>query len=156
MNTAIGQGFIQTTPLQIALMTSALVHPQNVMYQPRLLRKVINSDSQINFDSRRALTKLPFSKKNVELIKEWMSQVVLKGTGVNANIPEIAIAGKTGTAEDPPRPNPHAWFTSYAPAENPQIVVTVFVQGGGHGGVKAAAISRELIKTWNAKRRAKS
>jgi len=156
MNMAIGQGFIQTTPLQIALMTSALVHPENVMYQPRLLRKVMNADSQINFDSRRALTKLPFSKKNVELIKDWMTQVVLKGTGVNAKIPEIAIAGKTGTAEDPPRPHPHAWFTSFAPAENPQIVVTVFVQGGGHGGVKAAAIARELIKTWNAKRRGKA
>lgn len=156
MNMAIGQGFIQTTPLQIALMTSALVNPDNIMYQPRLLKKVINPDSEISFDAKRALTKLPFSRKNINLVKEWMRQVVLKGTGVNANIPEIAIAGKTGTAEDPPRPNPHAWFTSFAPAENPQIVVTVFVQGGGHGGVKAAAIAREIIKTWDAKRRAKS
>jgi len=70
------------------------------------------------------------------------------GTAHAANIPGIAVAGKTGTAEDPPRHKPHAWFICYAPMDNPRIALAVVVEQGGHGGAVAAPIARHILETF--------
>jgi Bacterial cell division membrane protein len=57
-----------------------------------------------------------------------------------------AVAGKTGTAEHPPDPSPNAWFASYAPANNPKLVVVALINDGGHGGVSAAPAARQVYQ----------
>jgi peptidoglycan glycosyltransferase len=81
-----------------------------------------------------------------------MVTVVNSGTGTAAQIPGITVAGKTGTAEHEDGKAPHAWFTSFAPADNPKIAVAVVVEDGGDagneavGGKVAAPIARQVIE----------
>ena len=79
-------------------------------------------------------------------IKDYMINVVKSGTGTNARIKGITVAGKTGTAEDGNKT--HSWFTAFAPADKPKIEVAVIVENGGLGGDKAAAIARAIIKQY--------
>jgi penicillin-binding protein 2 len=75
--------------------------------------------------------------------------VVTNGTGRVLNDPSLpAVAGKTGTAEDPPRPD-HAWFGGYAPADRPNLVIIAFGENsGGYGGTVAAPMVKALMTTW--------
>ena len=143
-NYGIGQGFLQVTPLQLAQMMSILA-TKGVAYQPHLLKE-ITSPTQ-----KPLLTSTPKATRRVTLkpstwayLKDTLSEVVYRGTGVALLELKIPVAGKTGTAEDPPRTQPHAWFVSYAPVEKPELVVVVFVEGGGHGGAVAAPIARQV------------
>ena len=74
-----------------------------------------------------------------------MVDVVEKGTGGSAALRMATVAGKTGSAENPQGP-PHAWFTCFAPAESPRVVVTVIVEGGGSGSGSAAPIARRVLE----------
>ncbi len=76
---------------------------------------------------------------------EMMIQVVEKGTGRAAQLPYVKVAGKTGSAENP-QGRPHAVFSCFAPAENPRVVVTVFIEEGGSGGSVAAPIARQMLE----------
>jgi len=70
-------------------------------------------------------------------MKQFMLQVVQRGTGTAAQIPGIQVAGKTGTAETNPGQNPHAWFIAVAPADHPKYAIAVLVEHGGFDGVNA-------------------
>jgi cell division protein FtsI/penicillin-binding protein 2 len=77
--------------------------------------------------------------------------VVREGTGAAASIPGLEIAGKTGTAQtiaksDSAKGQDHAWFASFAPADDPQVVAVVLVERGGHGGQAAAPIARQIYE----------
>jgi membrane carboxypeptidase/penicillin-binding protein len=78
--------------------------------------------------------------------------VVTNGTGGNAAIPGISVAGKTGTAETGPVAPPHVWFLAFAPADNPRVAVAVIVENGGRlgnaatGGAVAAPIARSVME----------
>ena len=72
-----------------------------------------------------------------ETLKQYMIQVVQRGTGTAAQIAGITVAGKTGTAETGTNENPHAWFIALAPAEAPQYAVAVLVEHGGQSGADA-------------------
>jgi penicillin-binding protein 2 len=74
-----------------------------------------------------------------------MRGVVAEGTGRQANLPDIEVAGKTGTAQNP-HGRDHAWFIAFAPMENPKIAVCVLVENSGFGGAISAPIARELIR----------
>jgi peptidoglycan glycosyltransferase len=88
-----------------------------------------------------------------------MVAAVESGTGTAAQIPDIAVAGKTGTAQNVKGGDPHAWFICFAPAEDPQLVVAVIVEQGGEfgseatGGAVAAPIARALLEADRAIRR---
>jgi peptidoglycan glycosyltransferase len=90
-----------------------------------------------------------------------MEHVVARGTGTAAQIPGIAVAGKTGTADNgPQRPDgsylnpPHAWFSGFAPADNPRIAVAVIIENGGvagnetTGGLAAAPVAQAVMKAY--------
>jgi cell division protein FtsI/penicillin-binding protein 2 len=76
-----------------------------------------------------------------------MRKVIEKGTGHQANIEEVELAGKTGTAQNPQGEN-HAWFIAFAPYQNPEICVTVFVEHGGDGSQAAAPIAGNILRKY--------
>lgn len=152
INLAIGQGFVQASPLQVALFMEALAN-DGVYYLPEIVEKENLKTNRKNFLKRKILGKIILSMETWRFIKESMREAVRSGTGKAAYLKEVEIAGKTGTAEDPPRYRPHAWFAGWAPYENPQLAIAVFVEQGGHGGEVAAPIAREIVKWWSENRK---
>lgn len=122
--TSIGQGALQVSPLQAAVMFAV---PANNGYRvrPHLIRSTENPDKW-----RESLNLQP---STVSVLRQGLRQVVTNGTGAALNVPNVAIAGKSGTGEDPPRPH-HTWFGGYAPADKPEIVVVAFAENSGGGG----------------------
>jgi len=154
VNLSIGQGFLGVTPMQLAVVTSAVANSGTV-YQPFLLLKSESSGGKVLkcFQSR-IKERISVSPENFRAIKRGMRGAVLYGTASSANSPLVEISGKTGTAENLPCPeNPygrnHAWFVSFAPFEKPEIAVCVFLeQSGGFGGQWAAPVARSIIEAY--------
>ena len=86
-----------------------------------------------------------FTPKTAEQLKSMLRDVVIYGTGKAANVPELEVCGKTGTAQAPGGED-HAWFTCFAPRKHPNIVVTVLVEHGGFGAKSALPVARALLE----------
>ena len=156
LNTSIGQGDFLTTPLQIAQFTALMATGRLVT--PHLAKQIGDEEYQPEF--RDVLT--PEQHRELPIIQQAMRQVCQhsKGTAVHFMHAKIPVAGKTGTAqvigisqEIKQRINErdmkyytrsHAWFTTYAPARDPQYVVTVLVEHGGHGGAAAGGMVSDI------------
>lgn len=149
VNASIGQGFMQCTPLQMALVASAVANRGTVM-KPFVVKRIIQPDGAVIDTQPSVLKQVPLAPEYWQWIERGMRDAVTGagGTAHAANLPGIAVAGKTGTAEDPPRTKPHAWFICYAPMENPRIALAVVVEQGGHGGAVAAPIARHILETF--------
>lgn len=145
VNYGIGQGEILTTPLQMARYVSAIAN-RGILHQPHLVNSFYNyyteSIEPIDYKSE----KLPVSKEVFEAVISGMSDAVNApgGTSWRARVPNIEVCGKTGTAQNP-HGKDHAWFVSFAPRENPEIAIVVFVENAGYGGVVSAPISQKLM-----------
>lgn len=137
LHMAIGQGFVLSTPLQILGITS-YVAGEGILYKPELMLN----------DSPKIIASNLVPKEQVARIKEGM-KLVPKGTGTAwpfFSFP-VPTAGKTGTAEyGDPKGKTHAWYTSFAPADDPKIALTVLVEGGGEGSNVAAPIAKEFYR----------
>jgi penicillin-binding protein A len=147
--TAIGQGQVLATPMQMALI-AATVANDGTMMEPYLVSQIMDSKgNQIKNISPKSIAYI-LSKDNDTIMKDLMRAVVTSGTGTAAAIPGINVAGKTGTAEHDDKPNanepPHSWFIGFAPYENPQVAIAVIVEDGGQGGVAAAKIAGQVMK----------
>jgi peptidoglycan glycosyltransferase len=138
-----GQGPLLVTPLQVALFTAAIADHGKMM-APHLVRARVRPSGT---EERVPATvwRTPFSAAAADAVVPMMEAVVTRGTGTAARIPEVRVAGKTGTAENPHGP-PHAWFAAFAPAEAPRVVVVVVVENGGWGAEAAAPIAREVLE----------
>ncbi len=166
LNVAIGQGFNLTTPLQICMMTATIAN-RGKLYQPQLVEKVVDADEKVIEQFTPKLVSEIKGKKSdyfFELIQQGMEDVVqgTRGTARQLKIDGLTIAGKTGTAqvvhlskskglkdyEIPYKERDHAWFTAYAPAEDPEIAVTVLVEHGLHGGSGAGPVVRAILKEY--------
>jgi penicillin-binding protein 2 len=150
-NVAIGQGYILITPLQMLNATAAVANG-GTLYQPQIVREVRDAEGNIVRPFRKeVIRQLPIAPENLALVREGMRAAVAWGTGGRANLPGVAVAGKTGSAEYPgPRDREgklptHAWFVAYAPAEDPEIALVVFVEGGGEGSVTAAPVAARIL-----------
>jgi penicillin-binding protein A len=147
---AIGQDNVLANPLQMALVASAIANG-GVEMQPRLVLDVRDPSGRVvkTFPPQQYGT--PISPDTARAMTQMMVSVVNSGTGTAAQIPGVTVAGKTGTAQHGTG-NPHAWFVSFAPAENPRIVVAVIVLDGGSigseatGGQVAAPIAKQVIE----------
>ena len=146
LNTAIGQGYVSATPHQMARLIAA-VSNGGKLYKPHILK-----DSEHDY-----LDKVVEIKPDtLNLVKSALVGVVSEngGTGHAARSNIVSIGGKTGTAQvvggDRASRNfkDHAWFVAFAPVENPQIAVAVFVEHGGHGGATAAPIAKRVIEAY--------
>ncbi len=147
---AIGQQSVGANPLQMALVGSALANGGEEM-TPRLVKEIRDPSGRVIKSVASRVWGRPVSEGTARDMTRMMIRVVEAGTGTAAQIPGVTVAGKTGTAETTSG-NPHAWFVSFAPAENPQIVVAVVVLNGGSlgseatGGHVAAPIARAVIR----------
>ena len=152
LNIAIGQGALLVTPLQVARMTSAVANG-GILWKPRLIQRVERPDGTLAYsESSKMSDHVDLSPVIWAFLRSAMSGVVNEGgTGAAARIPGLEIAGKTGTAQTvanskSEKGQDHAWFASFAPAKDPQVVVVVMVEGGGHGGSVAAPIARQIYQ----------
>ncbi len=144
-NLSIGQGYLLVTPLQITQAMSVFAN-NGYLCPPRLLK---TTDHQAN------CTKLPISQKTLNLIKEGMKEACSPGgTGwplfdFKVNEKTIQTACKTGTAESQGQTSlPHAWFSVIAPADQPEVVLTVLIEEGGQGSDVAGPIARDILKAY--------
>ncbi|WP_110953361.1 penicillin-binding protein 2 [Massilibacillus massiliensis] len=144
---AIGQGFNLTSPLQIADVYAQIANG-GTRYRPYLVSKITAPDgSLIKSFSPEKLGSLAVSKKTMDIIRESLRNVALEGGTAGALFKDfpVAIAGKTGTAENP-HGNDHGWFVAYGPYENPEYVVVVVVEQGGYGATSAVPIGKKILE----------
>ena len=140
-NLAIGQGYLQVTPIQAVMMiTTAATEGRPV--KPHVIDRieaVKAADKSTNFTDIPAV--------HWRTVKQGLHEVVNSetGTGRLARLPDVRVAGKTGTAESG-REKTHAWFVGFAPEEEPKIAMVVFLEHGGRGGVTAATLAGQLFK----------
>lgn len=144
----IGQGELSVTPLQLAHYT-ALIANDGKGYQPHVAKGYLDANKKfVPFEFPRIDTKV--SKKTMDLVKHGMFLVVNgEGTARSIKLPDINIAGKTGTAQNPTgNKKDHAWFIGFAPYENPKIAVAVLVENAGFGATHAAPIAKAVIQEY--------
>jgi len=136
ITSAIGQGAVTVTPLQMARLYAAIANGGNLV-TPHLVEKP------------SPVRGIGLKPETLRVVREGLRQVVSDGTATLLNDASLpAVAGKTGTAEDPPRPD-HAWFGGYAPAGDPTLVIIAFGENsGGYGGTVAAPMVKALMSTW--------
>lgn len=149
LHMAIGQGFLLTTPLQILAQTSFVAADGSLM-MPHLATKITSPSGTVEKEFKpNLLIKDIFKKEDIELIKKGMALVPQNGgTAWPFFSFSVPTAGKTGTAEfGDPKNKTHAWYTSYAPVNDPQIALTVLLEAGGEGSSNASPIAK-TIYTW--------
>ena len=140
INLGIGQGVLSASPLQIAQMTSSIANG-GYKIRPHLVDRVQKYDGTIEYTQLQKERIDWVKDEYLDLVKKGMRGVVLEGSGRwYAKNDYVHIAGKTGTAENPFGFS-HGWFTSFSPYEDPQIVVTVFLENAGFASVSAAPIA---------------
>jgi len=148
---AIGQDNVAANPMQMALVASAIANGGSEM-RPRLVSEIRDPSGQVVKSFDPEVFGQPISSQTAIQLTQMMVSVVQSGTGTVAQIPGIEVAGKTGTAQHGEGLAPHAWFVSFAPAQNARIAVAVIVLDGGSlgseatGGVVAAPIARAVME----------
>lgn len=158
LSVAIGQGYVTATPLQMA--NAVATAATGTLHRPRLVARVETADGEpVQIEPPAAGDSLEVRETTLRQVREALRDVVGRGTGKNARIAGIEVAGKTGTsqvvalgrqrlkAKQVPRQHrDHAWFVAYAPADEPAIAVAALVEhADGGGGAVAAPIVREVL-----------
>lgn len=148
-NFSIGQGYVTTTPLQMLQVTAAVANGGHVML-PRVVREIIDpaGNTVVPFVPR-VTGETGVSDENLSVLREGMRQAVSWGTATTAAASAVSVAGKTGTAEFGPDLGgghyaTHGWFTGFAPANDPQVAVVVFLEKG-NGAKNAAPVGGQIL-----------
>lgn len=131
LNNAIGQGELLVTPLQMAVLAGRLASDGRM------------PDPVFVIDPARPRTPpepLPFAREHLRWVQEAMRRTVATGTGRGAALADVAVAGKTSTAQNP-HGEDHAWFMAWAPAAAPEVVLAVILENAGSGGAEAAPVA---------------
>jgi peptidoglycan glycosyltransferase len=150
---AIGQYDVSATALQMAMVAAAIGNHGQVMY-PYLVSQVLSPELVPLDTAQPTVFSQAMSPANADSLLSMMVTVVNRGTGSNAQIPGVAVGGKTGTAQTAPGLPPHAWFVSVAPADpggTSSVAVAVVLQNGGgaaevSGNKLAAPIARAVME----------
>ena len=161
-NAAIGQGFVLATPLQVLEETAAVANGGTIVV-PQVVHHMTDANGGVQKDFATKITrKLPISPAEMELVRQGMWSAVNTdfGTAGAARVPGVTVAGKTGTAEfceyvpakrdcrrdDKDNLPTHAWFTAFAPFENPEIAVVTFIYDGGEGSEAAVPVTQKILE----------
>ncbi|NLY67563.1 MAG: penicillin-binding protein A [Tissierellia bacterium] len=141
---SIGQGKVLVTPLNMALIASGIANKGDIV-KPVLVKEIISKNGKIIDTFEVEVISRAVDIFTANELKNMMVYSVNIGTGKNAKINNVRVAGKTGTAENPSGKD-HAWFIGFAPAEDPQVAVAVLLEEeGSTGGSSAAPIARNII-----------
>jgi peptidoglycan glycosyltransferase len=145
----VGQGTVATTPLEMAMIASAVANG-GVLFEPRAALEIRNEDGDVVKRFEPEPWKTAMSPTTSQALTAMMRAVVERGTGTRARIPQAAVAGKTGTAQNATGAA-HAWFVGFAPADAPRYAIAVIVENGGStgseatGGAVAAPIAGRVL-----------
>lgn len=147
MQTAIGQGETLVSPLHMNMITCAIAN-DGVLQHPYVVDRVENANGAlIKRFSSHGTTKM-MSEQEAYILQGLMREVVETGTGTKLLDQPYTAAGKTGSAEYNSERDSHAWFTGFAPVEDPQICVTVIIEGAGSGGDYAVPMARRVFDAY--------
>ncbi len=140
VNYAIGQGYTLVTPIQVLEMASIMASKGKIV-KPHIVKRI---DSKEIAAAERG--KIDLSDKVIKVVREGLYKVINaeNGTGKRAKVEGVIAAGKTGTAQNP-LGKTHAWFTGFAPFDDPKICVVVFLEHGGKGGLEPSEIAGEVF-----------
>jgi penicillin-binding protein 2 len=158
-NLSIGQGYLEVTPLQM-LSAVNVVANNGTLVRPRMVHHVVDGEGTLLQESRpEILRTLPVSAETWSLVKQGMEAAVAYGTAPRARIDGVRVAGKTGTAQycddialatgdcgvGYAQPE-HAWFSAFAPVDDPVVSVIVFIYHGGEGSITAVPVARDILE----------
>jgi penicillin-binding protein 2 len=151
VNMSIGQGQVLVTPMQVARFMAAVANG-GVLWKPRLVQRIERPERGVVWTDTGTVTgHVELNPAVWAFLRQSLWAVVNdNGTGAAARIPGLDIAGKTGTAQmiansKAEKGQDHAWFASFAPVKDPEVVVVVLVERGGKGGQVAAPIARKIL-----------
>ena len=159
---SIGQGYVLSTPLQLAAMTAAVANGGTV-WRPQVLKRVENLQGAVLFTPRpEKLSESSWNPRHLRAVQRSLEAVVNEpgGTAFRSRLAEVTYAGKTGTSQVVGRRGAkeadtsryehrdHALFVAYAPASAPEIAVAVVVEHGGHGGSAAAPVAKAMFEAY--------
>lgn len=157
LSTSIGQGDVRVTPLQMAMLYAAIANG-GTLYYPLLIDRIETAEGNPIFTfPSRIHYKLPFKRETFETIKNGLDMVVNSeiGTAYAYRLPNLSVAGKTGSAQVISRRvssaavefkyRDHAWFAAFAPIDHPKIAVVVFLEHGGSGSANAGPVVMEVL-----------
>lgn len=140
---SIGQGYVLVSPLQVAMFTSAIANG-GTLYKPQVLKAIIE-DKEAKLVNHYINNQDFISKENIKTVQEGLKMSVTDGSCRYLLTLPIESAGKTGTAQFGNEGKTHAWFTGYAPYDNPEIVLTILIEGGGEGSTVAVPLARDIL-----------
>lgn len=163
-NMSIGQGYVLSTPIQVLVAASAVANGGYVV-QPQIVYQITDATGGLQRDFEPIITRqLPLDEEYTRVLQEGMRQAVMadNGTAYGVRMDNVSVAGKTGTAEfceyipeeeDCRRDDKgflpfHAWFVAYAPVEDPEIAVVVFIYDGGEGSQVAVPVAKTILESY--------
>jgi penicillin-binding protein 2 len=138
LNNAIGQGEILVTPVQMAVLAGRLATAGRMPDPVFVIEPASEAEPP---------APLPFSASHLAWAREALRVTVADGTGRGAALPDVAVAGKTGTAQNP-HGEDHAWFMAFAPAEAPEVAIAVILENAGSGGAEAAPVAQAWLEEY--------
>lgn len=143
---SIGQGDLLSTPLQVAAWTAVFANGGDLV-TPHVVKQ-IRSDRTIRRIEPEPVARQVVAPEVVEIVRRGMRETALTGSARSLSTSAWPMAGKTGTAQWREGEPTHAWFTGFAPYDDPQIVVTVLIEAGGEGSRAATPVARDIMEAW--------
>ncbi len=144
MSIGIGQGEIEMTTLQMANLAATIAN-RGFFYRPHLLKGIRGGEP---IDAKyREVNRVSINPAYFDPIVDGMEKVIMAGTGRIARVPGVAVCGKTGTSQNP-HGKDHSVFFAFAPKDDPQIALAVYVENGGYGATYAAPITGLIIEKY--------
>ena len=145
---SIGQGDILVTPIQMTVATAAIANNGSLV-EPHVAEAYVDAKNNlIETIPTTVRRQLPYDSATLQVVREGMRQAVTGGSSRPLNVLAEAVAGKTGTAQFGSNDRTHAWFTGFAPYDDPQIVVTVLVEGGGGSFEVALPLAEAALRAY--------
>jgi penicillin-binding protein 2 len=143
---SIGQGDLLTTPLQVLSWTATVANGGQVL-RPYLVKEGVDREKNVIFKNEKNVIREGFiSDEYIDQVKRAMRETVLSGSGKLLSGLPVSSAGKTGTAQHGGSDKTHAWYTAYAPYEDPEIALVVLIEEGGEGHDAAVPVANDILK----------
>ena len=148
MQISIGQGAASITPMHLNMITCSIAN-EGMLMKPYVVDRVENSAGSVIKSFSPTTYKELMTPEEASALSSLMTEVVTKGTASRLNGLSYTAAGKTGSAEyGTVKGDSHAWFTGFAPAEDPQVCVTIIIEGAGAGGDYAVPIAKRIFDAY--------